>query len=459
MQIKVTLQPKQKQALIACDEYENVFYGGSKGAGKSHLVRAKEIIRRFKYADTNGVIIRKTYDELRSNHIQKFFKEYPEARKWYNKSEKTIYYPNGSTTSFKYLRRADDVYNFQGLEFDDISLDEATQHDGMVIKTLASSLRTTNKNIKPSFFSTGNPGGAGHAEVKRLFIDRNFNPDEDPDKYHFVAAKVYDNKAIMDNDPEYVKRLQALPERLKRAYLEGDWNIFAGLAFDELDSIHIVKPFKLPDNTRFLAGYDYGYAHPFAWVLMAITPDKQIYIVDYLSKQKKRPDEQAKMIIDKLDHWDIEHIYMHAGTDIWSNREGRSTIYEQLRETLGKRTTILKAKTDRKASVSEIRKLIAYRSTTRKKPQMQFFENTLPVYDQTRGMQFGNRDPEDVLKVNADEDGNGGDDVFDALRYVCMARLYPNSMKDSIMKVNSGAWHIQQIEERARQRQSVEGWR
>ncbi|MCH9739497.1 MAG: phage terminase large subunit [Epsilonproteobacteria bacterium] len=439
MGVKISLQPKQREAIKSCDKYENVFFGGAKGGGKSHVVRAKELIRRLKYQGTHGVIIRKTYDELRVNHIQKFFTEYPETRAWYNKSEKTIHYPNGSTTAFKYLRRTEDVYNFQGLEFDDISLDEATQHEGIVVKTLASSLRTTNPNIKPNFFLTGNPGGIGHSFMKRLFIDRNFNQDETPENYHFIPAKVFDNEAIIKNDQAYLKRLEALPERLRRAYLDGDWNIFAGLAFEELDSIHIVKPFRLPDNTRFIAGYDYGYAHPFAWVLFAITPDKKVYVVDYLSMNKKRPDEQGKMIVEKIEEWELDHLYIYSGTDIWANKEGRSTIWEQLSKSVGKKASFIKAYTGRIDGVAEIRKVIAWRNTKTGEPQLRFFENTLDVYDQVRGMQIDEKKLEDVIKVNADDDGDGGDDKYDAFRYGVMARLYPNNKKPDTVKNNSGA--------------------
>lgn len=417
-------------------------------------MRSKEFIRRLKYNGTHGVIIRKTYPELLSNHIRKFFKEYPETVDWYNKAEKTIYYPNGSTTTFSYLRRPDDVFNYQGIEYDDISLDEATQHEEIVFKTLTSSLRTTNPKIKPSFFCTGNPGGVGHQWVKRLFIDKHFNPDENSDDYMFIASKVSDNQALTDNDPNYIKRLKALPERLRRAYLDGDWNIFAGIAFDELDSIHLVKPFRFPENTRFLAGYDYGYAHPFSFILIAITPDKKVYIVDYLWKNKKRPDEQAKMIVDKLDEYGIPHIYIYAGTDIWSNKEGRDTIYEQLRKEIGKRATILRAYTDRKQGVAEMRKLIAWRNTQTGEPQLRFFENTLDVYDQIKSMQIDSKRLEDVIKVNADEDGEGGDDLFDGARYGIMARLYPTPDKKPEIKEGTGA----ELMEFVKMKQRMKKW-
>ena len=59
---------------------------------------------------------------------------------------------------------------------------------------------------------TANPGGIGHSWVKRIFIDKQFIDNERPEHFGFVQAKVYDNKALMDVDPDYVQRLEDLPE-------------------------------------------------------------------------------------------------------------------------------------------------------------------------------------------------------------------------------------------------------
>jgi len=199
----------------------------------SYLVRAREIYRRLKYPNTKGLIIRKTYPELLSNHIRMFWKEYPMTKDWFKQSEKAIYWPNGSITEFSYLKGTSDVYTYQGREYEDISIDEITQHEEIVFKMLRGSNRTTNKDIKPSMFLTGNPGGVGHGWAKRMFVDRDFTEDERPEDFDFVQAKVYDNAALMDADPDYLKRLQDLPDELRRAWLEGDWDVFAGQVFDE----------------------------------------------------------------------------------------------------------------------------------------------------------------------------------------------------------------------------------
>lgn len=262
MDINITLQPKQRQALKKSEKTGVLFYGGAKGGGKSYLIRARQVYRRFKYPNTKGLIIRKTYPELLSNHIRMFFQEYPIVRDWYNKAEKTIYWPNGSITEFSYLKNTDDVYTYQGREFDDIDIDEITQHEEEVFKILRSSNRTTNPNIRPTMMLTGNPGGIGHGWVKRIFVDRQFKDGETPDDFAFISAKVEDNAALMENDPQYIRRLNDLPDHLRRAYKDGDWDIFAGQVFDWRPTIkgrpyHVIPPQPIPEAIRFIS-IDWG---------------------------------------------------------------------------------------------------------------------------------------------------------------------------------------------------------
>jgi phage terminase large subunit len=217
------------------------------------------------YPKSKGLLIRKTYDELISNHIDQFFRENPELIRYFNKGERTLTLPNGSTLKFRHLGNKNDVYNYQGQEFDFIGIDEITQHAKEVFTILRSSNRTTNPLIKPKFILTGNPGGIGHSWVKKLFILREFEKNENSDDYFFVPAKVWDNAEIIDNDPEYIKRLQGLPEHLRKAYLDGEWDIFEGQFFSEWKyENHVIEPFNLDKRWRRFICVDYGYAAPSA---------------------------------------------------------------------------------------------------------------------------------------------------------------------------------------------------
>ena len=82
-------------------------------------------------------------------------------------------------------------------------------------------------------YLTCNPGGVGHSFVKRLFVDRAYKESENGEDYAFIRSLVTDNKALMETNPEYIAQLKALPPKLRKAWLEGDWNIFDGQFFEE----------------------------------------------------------------------------------------------------------------------------------------------------------------------------------------------------------------------------------
>jgi len=408
-----SIQPKQKEALKLSLTTPVLFYGGAKGGGKSWLVRCREIARRLKYPGTRGLIIRKSYPELRANHISMMFKEHPILRSWYNKSEKTLHYPNGSSTEFSYLSSIDDVYTYQGREYEDISVDEATQHDWEVITVLRSSNRTTNPNINPTMLLTGNPGGPGHNSVKRIFIDRDFRDNENPDDYAFVQAFVTDNTALMTADPDYVKRLQNLPEHLRKAYLDGDWTIFAGQMFSMLTHAkHVIDPIKLPIGTQYFAGYDYGYNHPFAFVVCALTPSGEYFVVSHIRERFFDVADQAKLMLKMLEN--KGKVIVYAGHDIFDTRQGGNrTIEDQLYDAGFAKSghAIMRAGIDHVNGIAEMRKAFALRPDGT--PNLRFFRNAQEVYDSIAEQQIDPNKPEDVIKINA-SDGEGGDDLYDA---------------------------------------------
>ena len=117
-----------------------------------------------------------------------------------------------------------------------------------------------------------NPGNIGHAWVKSLWLDHKppagfDRPDlYDPHDYEFIRARLDDNP-IYANDAEYRRTLEALPEHLRKAFLDGDWNVFAGQYFDIFDyGRHTARP----EEVRLEAWWprwisiDWGFQHPSA---------------------------------------------------------------------------------------------------------------------------------------------------------------------------------------------------
>jgi len=168
---------------------------------------------------------------------------------------------------------------FQWIEFDFICIEELTHWTETEFKMLMTSLRTSKRNVKPNFFGSTNPWWIWHGWVKRLWINRDFTEYEDGDEYDFISASVYDNKILLANDPWYLKALEALPEKIRRAYLEGDWDVFEGQFFPEFRREHHVIAPMIPMVwiiKRFVA-LDYWYSAPSAVYRLAQNTQDEVF--------------------------------------------------------------------------------------------------------------------------------------------------------------------------------------
>ena len=246
---------KQRQFFLARTRF--IAYGGARGGGKSWAVRKKASLLALRYPGIRILLLRRTFPELRENHILPLRAELHNIAV-YRETEKSMTFPGGSRLKFGYCDTESDVLQYQGQEYDVIFMDEATQFTEFQFSTLTACMRGSG-NYPRRMYLTCNPGGVGHEWVKRLFIDREYHTGEDPQDYTFIPARVYDNPALVQADQGYVRMLQNLPEDLRRAWLDGDWNVFAGQYFREWDErIHVIDPFPLPERWRRYLTIDYG---------------------------------------------------------------------------------------------------------------------------------------------------------------------------------------------------------
>ena len=315
IEIRWKVSPKQYKFLQA--KCKHVGYGGARGGGKSWSVRAKAILLCAKHAGIKVLIIRRTYAELENNHIIPL-KEMLGALATYNKTDKRFTFVNGSTIKFGYCNNDNDLMQYQGAEYDVIFIDEATQLQEEWIKKILACCRGVNKHPKRIYY-TMNPGGPSHAYFKRLFIDRRFMDAEDPDDYVFIQAKVTDNNALMEEQPDYIKHLQNLPPKLRKAWLEGSWDIFEGAFFEEFLNdpehyedrqwTHVISAegFKVPKSWDIYRSFDWGFRRPFSCGYWTVDYDGVIYrIAEFYGCQRDTrtgesiPNEGMKWNPDKV---------------------------------------------------------------------------------------------------------------------------------------------------------------
>ena len=316
-----TPNPKQEQFLRSLRR--RVCYGGARGGGKSWVVRAKATLLALNYPGIKIIILRRTYADLWQNHVLELRKLLEPDIATYRDSEKAMVFPNGSRIRFGYCAAEADVLQYQGQEYDIMFLDEATQFTEYMYNCLVASNRGANE-FPHRMYLTCNPGGVGHAWVKRLFIDKDYTDAENPDDYEFIPAKVYDNKVLVDKDPEYVRMLETLPEDMRRAWLDGDWNVFAGQYFREWrDDIHVIDPIEIPGWWRRYFAMDYG-LDMLAGYWIAIDGEGNGYVYREIYESGLIASDAAMRIKeangdDKIEQW-------LAPPDLWNRRNdtGRS---------------------------------------------------------------------------------------------------------------------------------------
>ena len=321
----VLTQPTEKQALFLAAKAKHIGYGGARGGGKSHIVRDKAKRLCLRYPGIKVLIVRRTMPELRSNHINVLKKDIPVSIARYNQAERTFFWANGSTIKCDYCDNDGHLMHFQGCEYDVIFLEEATNLQQSWIEAIVVCCRGVNDFPKRIYY-TFNPGGPSHGYLKRLFIDRKFQNDENPDDYIFIQARVTDNVFLMESQPEYISFLKNLPPKLRAAWLDGCWDVFEGQFFEEFRIepdrkkcieagisleqaktegrwTHVIKPLDLNSGNRrgwkIYRSYDFGYAKPFSCAWWAIDYDGTMYRILELYGCTKTPNEGVKWTPDQ----------------------------------------------------------------------------------------------------------------------------------------------------------------
>lgn len=268
----------------------------------------KAILLACSMAGIRQLVVRQTYPELEKNHIQQFKKLLVPKIAKYNGKDKQLVFPNGSIIDFQYCRNDSDLDRLQGAEYDVIYIDEAANLSEYQLKAIAACCRGVNEFPKRVYY-TCNPSGQGMQYIKRLFIDRNYEEGEDPEEYSFIQALVTDNKALMEADPEYVKFLEALPPKIREAWLLGSWDTYQGAFFEEFINdpshyedrqwTHVIEPFDIPVGWKIYRSYDFGYSKPFSCAWWAVDYEGRIYRILELYGWTGVPNEGVKWSPDK----------------------------------------------------------------------------------------------------------------------------------------------------------------
>ena len=380
-------------------------YGGARGGGKSWAIIRKSLLLGFYYPRIQIMILRREYDQLENPIIQPMLGLLKPGTFAYNKQKYLLTLVNGSMIQFSNMPdySATVEGKFQGRSIDVLFIDEATQLMESEFRGLDAIVRGDNGYPKRVYL-TCNPGGVGHFWVKRLFVDRDFRQEENPDDYVFIQATVDDNKNI---DKKYVDILNNLPEDVRRAHRYGDWNALSGVYFEEFtDGVHTCKPFPIPGNWKRYRSMDYGLdCHFCIWV--AVDENGRCYVYRHYQKSDQYVSAAAKIQL-AMTRPDEQIPYTIAPPDLWArNREnGKSQANTFMEYGL----SLYKADNNRKQGWYALKELLKIREDG--KPGLIIFDTCGPLIECLKCLQHDKTDPNDVSK-NPHEITHGPD----ALRY------------------------------------------
>ena len=395
----------------------------------------------LKYPGIKQLIVRRTYPELINNHINQLRVELLGIAR-YNDKDKVFKFSNGSSINFMYCAKDTDLDRLQGVEYDIIYLDEATQLTEHQMKTISACLRGANDFPKRIYY-TMNPGGQGHTYIKRIFIDRKFEEGEDPDEYTFIQSLVTDNRVLMEKQPDYIKQLEALPPKLREAWLYGRWDIFEGQFFEEFRETpdpakaaeegcevedllmqrrwtHVIEPFEPDHGWTICRSYDFGYNKPFSCAWWAVDYDGVLYRIMELYGCTKTPNEGLKWTPDKqfaeIAKIERDHPWLRgkqingvADPAIWDASHGES-IAE-----VAARYGVHFVPGDHERIAGWMQVHYRFQFDDEGYPRMYIFSNCKGFIRTIPGLMYSDTKPEDL-------DTDGEDHIADEVRYMCMSR-------------------------------------
>lgn len=415
------------------DRHKHIAFGGARGGGKSWAIRTKAALLAFRYPGIKLLIVRRSYPELINNHINVMKMELAGAAV-YNDRDKVLRVANGSTINFMYCDNDGDLDRLQGVEYDVIFIDEATQLTEFQMKSITACVRGVNGFPKRVYY-TCNPGGRGHGYIKRVFIDRRFLDGENPDDYSFIQSLVTDNKALMQAQPDYIKQLEALPPKLRDAWLYGRWDIFEGQFFEdfiigskeaqkERRFTHVIKPFDLSKGEakgwNIYRSYDFGYNKPFSCAWWAVDYDGVIYRILELYGCTDTPNEGVRWTPEKqfaeISRIEKEHPWLKgkniqgvADPSIWDASRGESVA------DTAARYGIYFTPGDNKRIAGWMQCHYRLQFDAEGYPRMYVFDNCKAFIRTIPLLAFSKTSPEDL-------DTSGEDHAADEWRYFCMDR-------------------------------------
>lgn len=448
---QIWLQERQLVASAAarlCDRPDGptaIGYGGARGGGKSHWLLAQMGADDCQRVPGLKCLLLRKVGKANLEHFEdlrrRLFNQLPHE---FSAFRGILSFGNGSRIIAGHFQNEKDIDAYLGLEYDVIGIEEATTLTSRKFQDITTCCRSSKSNWRPRIYSTTNPGGVGHAWYRTKFVLPMLEKRQADTA--FIPARVGDNQF---NNPEYRKVLESLSGWQKRAWLEGDWDIAAGQFFTTFRrDVHVIEDFDDTRAVEWFAALDYGFAHYTVVLLGCRDGDGNTFIVDEHAERLWLPQRHAAGIkamlarhvvpVDSgltrvesrktrpLELADLKRFV--AGADVFSRQSDGTTIAAQYAK---HGISLRVANTDRVNGWAEVLQGFGEvagppakygnceeQGSVIVKPTLFIHKRCARLVETLPTLQHDPNRPEDVLKVDADEEGVGGDDAPDALRYL-----------------------------------------
>lgn len=332
-ELNIALHRKQLDALevLSKPEVKVLGYGGARGGGKSHLVRAYCVIRALKYPKSKHLIVRRTYPELFRTHVLRLQQDYGQILSHQERFHRFTL-ENGSCVEYGFCESDKDLNRWQGSEYETVCIDEAQFFPWSQIDYFKTVSRTTIPGLRCKRLVTFNPGGLSHSALKQRFIQRQFPSNEDPQDYDFVKSLVQDNPSLAT---DYIKQLEQLPEQLRKAYLLGDFDALIG-SFFSINPNVFEDPFEISDpdlHSRLYGSLDYGVAHGTSFAMLYLDPKGRVHRLWHYLNSELTADANASEIRDRMNTFPhtkgMPPVKVFADSSMWGEQRISANTYFQ----------------------------------------------------------------------------------------------------------------------------------
>ncbi len=406
--------PKQLEAWQAVEAGGFVLYGGSRGPGKSFWLRWSALLLLLRWAMQGQTGVRvglfcETYADLRDRQISKINVEFP---LWLGEVKETQedglcffvreHYGGGKIA----LRNLDNPSKYQSSEFAAEFIDELTKISYDTFSVLRGSKRWPGIE-RTVFAAASNPGGVGHGWVKRLWVDRDF-PSElkgRESEFVFVRALPGDNPHL---PPSYWAELNSLPEPLRSAWRDGNWDVFAGQAFMVWDQQkHVIQPFEIPAHWPRWRALDWGYSNPFCCLWLTRDPDTgRIYVYREVYARELTDRQQARTIRELTTGNDFRVTF--ADPAMWAKKNVNDLVVTTADEFAAEGVPLTRADNDRLSGKRKVDR--ALQNLPDGRPGLMVFSSCTNLIRTLPSLPYDKTNVEDV-------DTAAEDHAYDTLRY------------------------------------------